>query len=377
MAENMSFMDSLWDSIETANIQRIEQNKKELNLVQKRKRLQQIQKEISQYYKTFINRKKNRTKWSAILGNTTYEIKYDDIRADKNLEEKFIAYMTQAYELTTKILADLNFIHQIRTVVTSIGDDYSYFRIPNFQLKAEYLFLNKQASSRAKEFGLRINQSKINNLKNMQTMTQAEIALSNHFQAFIAPFIQYQQMAINTTHWKVNKGVLGEAFERHLENVAHNAVKDLQDNSIQHLGSIGYRWLLYKESSGSDPFFTGPDTELSQVKNANASIVSSLQTLINTIEGILVIVDQNGELTKPREDLEKIFKQADFTLKMSQAFYEDLQSQAPEVVKEILESALEKGIGQVVLTNKSGKRTKSVKYKINEKNLTLEAVTKT
>jgi len=26
------------------------------------------------------------------------------------------------------------------------------------------------------------------------------------------------------------------------------------------LGSVGSRWVLYKMSSGSDPYYTGPDT---------------------------------------------------------------------------------------------------------------------
>lgn len=369
MAQDMNFLDSFFATIKDSNKKQIQNTKKELNITQKRQRLKNIQLQISKYYKTYYNRKKNRTKWASILGNVSYEIRYNEIRASQELEQQFMSYLAEAYELTTQILADLNLIHTVRTVITSIGDNYSYFRFPNMELEASFLFLNAQSSKRGANYGLRIKESQINLLKQLRGMTEIDIALENHFQAFIDPFVSYQIHAVNTTHWKINKGVLGETFQRHLQRKVHNNINDLRNNSIEHLGSIGQRWVLYKESSGSDPFFTGPDTELSQVKNANASIVSNIQTLITTIDGVLELVDQEGKITRPAQDLEKIFQQADLKFSIQKDIYEDLQSQAPQIIKDILKSVLKQGETEITLKGRNKKGNK--KYKIDKQNLSL------
>lgn len=374
MAET-TFLDSLFSSIQKANQQEIEQNKKKLNLAEKRKRLQQIKKDISQFYTIKTKTSKRTTRWSSILNNVTYEIRYNEIIDNQQLENKFKSNMLQAYELTMQILADLGLIRSVRTTVTSISSnssgEYSYFRFPNFELKADYVFLNPISSKRGSQYGLRLKQSEINVLKKSIKITEAEIAFQSHFNAFIKPFVEYEQHAINTTHWKINIGVLGETFENHLERASHNSIQDLKNNSDEHLGTRGQRWVLYRKSSGSDPFFTGPDTELSQVKNANASILSDLRTLINTIEGILEIVDEKGQLNRPKEDLKKIFEQANFKYSLSEDMYEDLAEQAPEVIAEILRQVLKEGSTKITLTKKREKRTTKKTYKIDEESLKL------
>lgn len=375
MATDMSFLNSLFSSIKDANKQEVEQKKKQLKLSQKRKRLQQIKQNVSQFYRTKSSTSRRTNKWSSILNNATYEIRYDKIKKDKQIEQNFKKNMLEAYELTMSILADLGMIKSVTTTVTSISANnsggYSYFRFPNFELKAEYTFLNPLASKRGQQYGLRLKEKEINILKKSIEITQAEQAFQNHFNAFISPFVEYEQQAINTTHWKMNLGVVGETFENHLEKVSHNSIMDLNDNSEEHLGSVGSRWVLYRKSSGSDPFFTGPDTELSQVKNANASILSDLRTLINTIEGILIIVDENGQLNKPKEDLEKIFQQSNFKYTIAADVYDDLAEQAPEVIADILKSVLKEGLAQITLTNINGKKGAKKIYKIDEQNLKL------
>jgi hypothetical protein len=43
-------------------------------------------------------------------------------------------------------------------------------------------------------------------------------------------------------------------------------------------------------SSGREPYYTGPDTALAQVKNANASIISNADTVLNTLQTVLTLV---------------------------------------------------------------------------------------
>lgn len=369
------FLDSLFSLIKKANQQVVEQNKKELNIAQKRQRLFEIQQNISIFYDSKIKSDRKKNKWSSILGNLNYEIRYDKIRENKKTEDEFKANATEAYELITSILADLGKIRSVRTVVTSISSNsqggYSYFRFPNIELNVDYVYLNPQASQRGQQYGLRLNQAKIEALKNMTEITEAEQAFQKHFNAFISPFVEYEQSAINTTHWKINLGVLGETFENHLEKVTHNDINDLNDNSDAHLGSYGERWVMYRKSSGSDPFFTGPDTELSQMKNANASLISDLRTLINAIEGVLKIVDEKGQLNGPKEDLDKIFQQANFKYSISQDVYNDLEDQAPEVIADILRTVLEEGLTKITLTKTVNGKKKQKTYKIDKDNLKL------
>ena len=387
MANDMSFIDSILRSqILEKNISQIdetsEKTKKNISgLIEQLQSIRDSLRNEKLYIQDVSGERKNVTRWRDILDNQTYTIDYGKIRQDKNLQQNFIEKMLRAYELSTLILSELELIHSVSTVVTCIGRGYSYSRLPNFVFEAKYAFLNKQSSQKSggrQVFGLRLNQKQIkqNIINKQKQKTQAQVALSNHFKSFIAPFVEYEIHAKSTTRWKPNKGVLGETFERHLENVPHNDIQSLLDNSIQHLGSYGERWILYKMSSGSDPFFTGPDTQLSQVKNINASIVSNIQTLINTIQGILRIVNSDGTLNKTKEELSSIFSQADTGFSMGQQIYEDLLANAPNQLKDILQSVLSSGETKITLTvQEPGKkgRTKK-KYQINKETLSLEMI---
>lgn len=386
MANDMSFINSIYSEILTENVSQIDQTKEETkeNVSGLLKELQEIRDYLRNqklYIQNISNNRQNTTRWKDILDNQTYTIDYKKIQQEKKLEEDFIEKLLRAYELSTLILSKLELIHSVSTVVTCIDEDYSYFRLPNFNFKTEYVFLNRQASNKSggrDVFGLRLDQKAITKdiIDKQKERTQAQIALSNHFTSFIAPFTEYEIHARNTTGWKPNKGVLGETFERHLENSSHNDIQSLLDNSIQHFGSYGERWVLYKKSSGSDPFFTGPDTQLSQVKNANASIISNIETLINTIEGILKIVNQDGTLKQTKEELSKVFNQAETHFNMGSQIYEDLLASAPERVGEILKSILNTGQTKITLTTKvPGKKSRSKKtYRINAETLSLEMV---
>lgn len=383
MAQDMSFLDSLFTTIKESNEKQIEEKKEELNLVEKRRRLEEIRNFVSQYYKKYYY-KRNLTRWSKILGNVTYEIRYDQIKANKQLEKQFIQYLVEAYQLILDIIPIFDQVHSIRTVVTAIdsiiGNDnkksYSYFRFPDMQYDVDFVFLSKQSSKKGQQYGLKFKEGWGKVLKGMAEINEGQEALNTHFQAFIEPFVTYQAFAVNTTHWKINKGVLGETFERHLQNKPHNNIKDLEDNSLEHLGSVGERWILYKQSSGSDPFFSGPDTELAQIKNVNASIVSNIQTLISTINGLLVLINEKGEITRPKKELDKIFNQADFKMSLSQDVYMDLENQAPQVVKSILQQLLKNNKTKIVLTRQVNGKTRKKTYKIDTQHLTLKAFKK-
>lgn len=99
----------------------------------------------------------------------------------------------------------------------------------------------------------------------------------------------------------MNLGVAIEAFERHLENLKHVPLPGVEMESSD-IESEGYRWVLYKMSSGSTPYYLGPDTALSQMKAQNASIVSDINTIVMTIQGILTIVNSNFKEIKPSLD---------------------------------------------------------------------------
>jgi hypothetical protein len=62
----------------------------------------------------------------------------------------------------------------------------------------------------------------------------------------------------------INHGVVREAFELHLENL-HNSLEDSENYQFKNcrMESVGKRWILYRYASGSDPYFTGPDTMFS------------------------------------------------------------------------------------------------------------------
>ena len=174
-----------------------------------------------------------------------------------------------AYELTSQILQDLNIISTVRVVMTH-RTKTSFTRVENFHIDYEDVTLELRDGALALRFVSKNVREKVMGGKTAKE--QAETEISKHYQRFVSDL---QKTAI-----KPNWGVVAEAFERHWEMLERHTV-------AADWGSDGDAWQLYHLSSGSDPYYTGPDTELSQVKSTNASVVSNINTVLNTVKAIL------------------------------------------------------------------------------------------
>lgn len=321
----------------------------------KYQRLKQIKQELEKNNFYSILNKRNNTKWRAVL-NSSFEINWQNVKRDEYSEQNFLNLTIEAYHLTTDILSQLGLIHSIKTTVTFIDETFNYLRLSDFQLEAQYTRLDKKAESKGGDYAIKLKASKVKPLLEKLSDAEKEMqkAMANHFKNFIQPMIEYQNS--NNTGWKVNKGVLAEMYERHIEIGHDNLASFLSDD----FPSVGNRWLLYKQSSGSDPYFTGPDTMYSQVKNINASIISDVRTIINTVNGILIIFDQVGNLKVTKDKIEKIFNQSKFIPTMEDSFLRDLINQQPE----LLANYLAQGVQNIRITTPKGNKQSKRTYKL-------------
>lgn len=244
---------------------------------------------------------------------------------DKNSLKKLLL---QGYLKIEQILAQLNLIQPVSITVTQITKDYKYIRLADVQLTSENLRWDKTSAKKGNTVALRLKAGSFQQAIKQQKENQNFEKINNHFKIFIAPFREYQNE--NKTGWRINKGVLAETFERHWENAGHLQnfpYIPLQDNDIE---SRGRRWLMYRASSGSDPFFTGPDTLYSQVKTTRAALVSNVNTIINSLYGLLALLNDTN-ISKDKVD--KIFKQKefkDFPQKIYSGLSTEVQSQLQE-----------------------------------------------
>lgn len=102
--------------------------------------------------------------------------------------------------------------------------------------------------------------------------------LYKHFMTFTEPYQEYKRAGNYS-----GRGIWREAFELHLENLHKSYVygTEKEFNPNCQMESVAHRWVLYKYASGNDPYFTGPDTALSQVKAENASLITDIDTVLN------------------------------------------------------------------------------------------------
>lgn len=367
--------EEIGQAIEQGVLNSIQQTANNSQAINYRKKLIEIRQELQEYYQTLKVNKGNKTRWRTILRDNVYEIDWVKIKGDQQTEKKFVTLITSAYEYTTKILAELGLIHSVKTVVTFIDDDYNYFKLDNVELNANYVFLDKKSESHGGDYSLRLNASKLKELARQQQRSELDQVINSHFKNFIAPFVEYE--AVSKTGWKPNKGVLGQAFERHLEQIRHDTANDY--SSITDFGSVGDRWQLYKQSSGSDPYFTGPDTEFAQVKNMNASLVSNAATVLNTLDGIITMTDEKANIIATEKQIKNLFKQAEVKEIIRQDVLLDLMEQSPEYVESIIKNLVARGkdslqVSYTAENKKGGKTTKKKKIKINKDNFTLQGL---
>ena len=263
---------------------------------------------------------------SSNLNRNFFQSTQSDALSDKNAK---IFY--KLYKISEDLLSQLNLIKKVSFTFTYIDDEGNYYRATNLKdVNIKYYLESREegkyVSLRLKEAAMRQKiKKKYNN------------DLNKHFQEFSEPYYLYQS---NNSHgWRMNKGVVAEAFERHWEELTHS-LDNLENGNPNHYGSEGHRWYLYRLSSGSDPYYTGPDTALSQVKNANASLLSDVNTCLRACEALFRIEAglENGKIAD--EEARKIFnafQQSGNPHKLTKKNEEKLQELKQDVLKELKE----------------------------------------
>lgn len=246
-------------------------------------------------------------------------------------KDKVVNQLLEGYHLTSIILQELNIIRKVDYTITYIDSKGVFHRLGNVEVTPDMVRL--EAASKGRGYSLRLQQSVIKaKMDAAKIDSNAEDILNKHFQLYAKPFFDYD--AHNKTGWHVNKGVVAEAFERHWEKLQHSMDRpeQIQPTDIE---SIGARWWIYRMSSGSDPYFTGPDTLFAQVKNANASLIDNLNTVINTIDAILLLVDATNNVSELLMKAKKAFQANPQKMNISRKIWDGLEE---DLRQEILAS---------------------------------------
>lgn len=205
-------------------------------------------------------------------------LNYQIIKGDTIIINKIGPLIYEAYMLTSKILQQLGIINTVNYTFTYSGAS-GFMRAENLQIDPQN-DLTFEVHRGA--LIIRLKESHIKN-KILANQTSHNIAwVSEHYKKFMEPLYQAETKG----RFKINLGVASEAFERHWEEYSHQ----IENKKMDRFGGVGRIWYLYRISSGNDPYYTGPDTAIAQVKNANASIISNADTVLNTIQAILKLV---------------------------------------------------------------------------------------
>ena len=236
-----------------------------------------------------------------------------------------------AYYLTSEILQQLNLINNVDYVFTYIDDNGNYQRLGNIHLTINDVRL-EAASSKRGYYSLRLKQSSLLAKQKTEEEKRKDIIINRHFQKFAEPFYEHEKKG----SWRVNKGVLAETFERHWENLNHSFENLNIPSGDTDIESVGKRWLMYRQSSGNAAYYTGPDTMYAQVKNANASFVDNLNTVLNTMEAVLAITDPTKEIPNLAESLKKAFQASPDKQSMNKKIWDALSDTVrAEIQKEL------------------------------------------
>lgn len=244
-------------------------------------RLETIKNEINSICKLQEKIVSKRSQLHHVLGAGTKSgltLNYQAMKDNMIIANKVGPLIYEAYMLTSKILQELGIIHSV---------DYTFtYNGPSGFMRAKNLHVDPQKDLTYEVHrGALIVRLKESNIKNKILENQASHNVSwvaEHYNKFMEPL----RAAESKGRFRINQGVASEAFERHWEELQHQLEQENQDN----FGGVGKIWYLYRISSGNDPYYTGPDTAASQVKNANASIISNADTVLNTIQAVLKLI---------------------------------------------------------------------------------------
>ena len=284
-----------------------------------------------------------RSKLSPLLNNSGEKIILNEgVNKELILEE-----ILKAYHLTSKILQQLGLIKEVKYTFTFIDNNGNFIRAEDMTLDISDVRL--EAASKGRGYSIRLKQESIKAKINASSASaEANARINAHFQKFAEPFYEHQNKS--STNWKINKGVLAETFERHWENLQHTIQhpEDLHDGAPD-LESIGIRWLMYRQSSGSDPYFTGPDTMYAQVKNANASFVDNIDTVLNTMNAIIQITENANNIPNLTEKLEKAFMTSPEKKNISNKIWKDLDKITQQEIIKAFNATSVKQKGNIII----------------------------
>ena len=338
----MADFDIITDSLQTSLLERIEQIEEE----QRQKYLIRLQEYLTNIKKTseIVSRgENNRIKWSQLIHDS-----YSIINIGKDQQQQLMDAIIKAYKGILEILAEIKIINKVSFSLSYISNNYLYARLDG-DLSLENFSLQKTAKSKGAKYAIRINQASLKEKIEEAKRNENFQKLNSHFQNYIQMFRDYEAQQINGTRWKINKGVLAETFERHLEN--QGGAQLFNDMDFE---SKGRRWTMYRQSSGSDPFWTGPDTKYAQVKTTKASLISNIDTVVNALYGMIQIMKHPDELNE--EILNNIFKQKNVENEISSMAWDALDDAARVALKEELSDL---GFNELIIYTKQGKKKKN------------------
>ena len=319
-------------------------------------RLKEIKKELEQEGLIKKVQLSQRSKLFGLLNGQGNKLVYakEDHSKDDIIEKNIF----EAYHLTSEILQELGLIDKVDYVFTYIDSKGNYHRVDNLNLNLEMVKL-ESASSKRGYYSLRLQEAVIKKQMAIKTEDETQMAINEHYQHFVKPFFDYASN--NRTGWRVDnkKGILAETFERHWENLHHSIDKGPGQFSDGDIESEGRRWLMFRESSGNAAYYTGPDTVYSQVKNANASLIDNIDTVLNATDAIIELVENNIKISNLAENLKKAFKAA----KPKSTFAKNIWN---GMTKDLQDSIIEE------FAKLEGISTNEVQIKVSKSNIALE-----
>ena len=250
-------------------------------VLQQAQRLQMIKKEIDNICKLQQKVISKHSQLHHVLGagsKSGLTLNYQLIKSNTSIANQIGPLIYEGYMLTSKILQELGIINPVDYTFTYNGAS-GFMRAKNLHIDPQQDLTYEVHRG---VLIIRLKEASIKNkiLANQATHNVAWVA--EHYNKFMEPL----QSAATKGRFKINLGVAAEAFERHWEEWQHQIEQPNRDK----FGGVGRIWYLYRISSGNDPYYTGPDTATSQVKNANASIISNADTVLNTIQAVLKLV---------------------------------------------------------------------------------------
>lgn len=273
---------------------------------------------------------------------------YSIINIQKGQQEQLTEAIINTYKGILNILAEIEIIDKVSFSISYISDNYQYARLDG-NLSLENFSLQKTAKSKGAKYAIRINQATLKQQIEAAKQKENFQRLNSHFQNYIQMFRDYEASQVNGTRWKINKGVLAETFERHLEN--QGGAQSFNDIDFE---SEGRRWTMYRQSSGSDPFWTGPDTKYAQVKTTKASLISNVDTVVNALYGMIQIMKHPDKLNE--EILNNIFKQKNVENEIDSMAWDTLDDTARAILKEELSDL---GFDELIIYTKQGRKRKN------------------